>query len=128
MMTGAELKAWRNHVNDSGHRMLQQDLADKLEQHRRTIQSWERKKATLTGHDAIEYAAAHNLLLNKYTDPTEKAREGLTVEEAREIAREDDGLIWRKAGPGTAKVPLLVRLALGALVAGIEPLGGWEDE
>ena len=40
-MTGAELKAWREHINGDGHKMLQQDLADKLELHRRTIQSWE---------------------------------------------------------------------------------------
>ena len=32
--------------------------------------------------------------LNKYSDPIEDAREGLTVEEAREIAREDPGLIY----------------------------------
>ena len=41
-MTGAELKAWRTHINGDGHKMLQQDLADKLELHRRTVQSWER--------------------------------------------------------------------------------------
>lgn len=51
-------------------------------------------RKTLTGYDAIEYAEDHGLLLNKYTDPTEEAREGLTPDEAKEIAREDDGLIW----------------------------------
>ena len=76
-MTGAELKAWREHINGDGHKMLQQDLADKLEIHRRTVQSWERKKASPT------------------------------------------------SSPGTAQVPLLIRLALGALIAGIDPLGGW---
>jgi len=51
----------------------------------------------LTGHDAIDYAVAHHLPLNKYTDPTEGAREGLTVEEARRIAAEDPSLIWAAA-------------------------------
>ena len=50
----------------------------------------------LVGHAAIEYAEQHepHLLLNKFADPTEDARKGLTVNEAREIARDDDGLIW----------------------------------
>ena len=48
----------------------------------------------LVGHAAIEYAEQHDLLLNKFADPTEDARKGLTVNEAREIARDDDGLIW----------------------------------
>lgn len=57
----------------------------------------------LTAHDAIEYAAAHGLTLSKYADPTEGARGGLTVEEAREIAADDPsltvssrGVAWRK--------------------------------
>lgn len=48
----------------------------------------------LTGKDAIDYAADNGLSLNKYTDPTEEARSGLTVEEALEIAAEDPSLIW----------------------------------
>lgn len=48
----------------------------------------------LTAHDAIEYAAAHGLTLRKYADPAEDAREGLTVDEAREIAAEDPSLIY----------------------------------
>jgi len=48
----------------------------------------------LTGYDAIEYARAEGLKLNKYSDPTEGAREGLTPEEAAEIAWEDPSLIW----------------------------------
>ena len=51
----------------------------------------------LTGSKAIEYAEAHGLTLNKYTDPTEEAREGLSVDEARQIAREDPSLIWIEA-------------------------------
>ena len=47
-----------------------------------------------TGHNAIEYAKAAGLTLNKYADPTEGAREGLTVVEAREVAAEDPSLIW----------------------------------
>lgn len=53
----------------------------------------------LTGSDAIDYAEAHGLTLSKYTDPTEEAREGLTPDEAREIAREDPTLIWIDAPP-----------------------------
>lgn len=49
---------------------------------------------TLTGSDAIEYAATHGLTLNKYCDPTENARNGLTLDEARAIARVDPNLIW----------------------------------
>lgn len=48
----------------------------------------------LTAHDAIEYAAAHGLTLRKYADPTEDAREGLSIEEARAIATEDPSLIY----------------------------------
>ena len=40
----------------------------------------------LVGHAAIEYAEENDLLLNKFADPTEDARKGLTVNEAREIA------------------------------------------
>lgn len=48
----------------------------------------------LSGYEAIEYAEANGLTLNKYNDPTEDAREGLTVAEARKIAAEDASLIW----------------------------------
>lgn len=48
----------------------------------------------ITGLDAIEHAELHGLKLNKYADPTEDAREGLTVDEARDIAAEDASLIW----------------------------------
>lgn len=54
----------------------------------------------LTAHDAIEYAAAHGLTLNKYADPTEDAREGLTVDEAREVAAEDPSLIYVDVADG----------------------------
>ena len=48
----------------------------------------------LTGLAAIDYAAARGLVLSKYTDPTDEARDGLTVAEAREIARVDPSLIY----------------------------------
>lgn len=48
----------------------------------------------ITGHAAIEYAITHGLPLNKYEDPTEPARAGLTVAEAREVARQDAGLVY----------------------------------
>jgi len=50
--------------------------------------------STLTGHDAIEHAERYGLTLRKFTDPTEGARYGLTMEEARAIASEDPSLIW----------------------------------
>jgi len=49
---------------------------------------------TYTGLDAIEYAEQHGLRLSKYADPTEGARDDLTVYEAREVAREDASLIY----------------------------------
>jgi hypothetical protein len=49
---------------------------------------------TLSGYEAIEYAERHGLPLSKYNDPTEDAREGLTVAEARKVAAEDPGLIY----------------------------------
>jgi hypothetical protein len=48
----------------------------------------------LEGYAAIEFAQANNLTLNKYADPIEDAREGLTPEEATDVAREDERLIW----------------------------------
>ncbi len=50
--------------------------------------------AKIAGIVAIEYAAVHGLPLSKYSDPIEGARENLTVDEAREIAREDPALIY----------------------------------
>jgi hypothetical protein len=49
---------------------------------------------TLTGHDAIEYAAAHGLTLSKHADPTEPALDGMTVEEARDVAAQDPSLVY----------------------------------
>lgn len=49
----------------------------------------------ITGTDAIEAAVNNDAItLHKYADPTEGERHGLTVDEARQIAREDAGLIW----------------------------------
>lgn len=52
---------------------------------------------TISGYDAIEYAKENGLTLNKYSDPIEDAREGLSPDEARKIAREDPSLIWIEA-------------------------------
>jgi len=49
---------------------------------------------TLTGYDAIDHAEENGLPLYKYADPTEPGRGGLTVDEAREIAKIDPSLIW----------------------------------
>jgi len=51
------------------------------------------KMKTLIGIEAVEYARKNAKALSKYADPIEDAREGLSVEEAREIAREDPNLI-----------------------------------
>lgn len=48
----------------------------------------------LHGAAAIDYAARYGVSLCKYNDPTEDAREGLSIEEAREIASADSSLIW----------------------------------
>lgn len=48
----------------------------------------------MTGHDAIRYAAAHSLTLCTFTDPTAVAHEGVSVYEARNIAREDPSLVY----------------------------------
>ncbi len=48
----------------------------------------------LKGDEAIHYAAVHNMTLNKYASESERAREGLSVEEANEIADENPSLIW----------------------------------
>lgn len=48
----------------------------------------------LTGQEAIAYATLNELALNKYADPTEDARGGVSIEEASKIASEDPSLIW----------------------------------
>lgn len=48
----------------------------------------------LTGRAAIDFAELNGLTLSKYSDPTEGARDGLSVEEAREVAAEDPALIY----------------------------------
>jgi hypothetical protein len=53
----------------------------------------------LEGHEAIEYAEAHGLTLSKYSDPTEDARDGLTLDEARAVAREDPMLVYMESAP-----------------------------
>lgn len=57
----------------------------------------------MTGTVAIEYAEAHGMTLSKYADPTEGARTGLTIDEARDVAKEDPGLIWLAAAGTTAE-------------------------
>jgi len=48
----------------------------------------------LQGWAAIEAAERLGFLLSKYNDPQDGPSSGLTVEEAREVAREDPGLIY----------------------------------
>lgn len=49
---------------------------------------------TLTGTAAIDYAAERDLSLCTYTDPTADGREDVSVDEAREIAAIDPGLVY----------------------------------
>lgn len=52
-------------------------------------------KTKLTGYEAIEAKEENsNIVLNKYSDPTEDARGNLTIEEARDIAKNDPSLIY----------------------------------
>ena len=46
------------------------------------------------GHAAIERARQHGGLLCRYKDSTGPAREGLTIEQAEEIAERDPRLIY----------------------------------
>jgi hypothetical protein len=48
----------------------------------------------VSGHKAIEFAECHGLELSKYADPTEGARDGLTLDEARRVAAEDPSLVY----------------------------------
>jgi hypothetical protein len=48
----------------------------------------------IQGHAAIALAERHDLTLWKHRDPVDRAREELSVEEAREIAHEDPSLVY----------------------------------
>jgi hypothetical protein len=48
----------------------------------------------ITGREAIRIARRDHLTLSKHADPVEDAREDLTPDEAEEIAREDEGLLY----------------------------------
>ncbi len=52
------------------------------------------KVSTYTGQAAIDYAQEHNLTLSRYRDITGPAKDGLTVEQAQEIAQRDVNLIY----------------------------------
>ena len=47
-----------------------------------------------TGERAVEYAGITGAILNKYADPTEGARSGLSIAEAEAVIAEDPSLIW----------------------------------
>jgi hypothetical protein len=68
----------------------------------------------LTGWEAIEYAETYNLLLCKYNDPIEGARETLTINEAMDVARQDPDLIY-------LEIKHYMNLATGS----IGDYGGW---
>lgn len=61
----------------------------------------------IIGRKAIELAEiyaekGHTITLHKFADPTEGEREGLSISEAREIAREDASLIYIPAKKAAA--------------------------
>lgn len=76
---------------------------------------------TITGLDAIRYATATGATLRKHADPVDGARE-VSTDEAREIAREDAGLIYCEA-PETRTITVAVdaseRHAGQALIWGV---------
>lgn len=82
----------------------------------------------LTGSAAIAYAESHDLSLSKYADPTDGAREGLTVEQAREIAAGDLGLIYLDvtlrdglyAAFSDADGTTAIRIRDGKVIAGVD--------
>jgi hypothetical protein len=49
------------------------------------------------GWDAIELARETGCELHHYTTPIEEARDGISIDEAEEIAAADPGLIWAVA-------------------------------
>jgi len=64
--------------------------------------------STLTGHEAIDHAARTGASLRKYADPVDGAR-GITLDEAREIAFEDAGLVWCEADARTEAASAALR-------------------
>lgn len=56
----------------------------------------------LTGIAAISHAERHGMKLCKHADATEGARDNLSTDEARDIAREDASLIYLEVSEATA--------------------------
>jgi hypothetical protein len=72
------------------HRLALKPAMNILENHHNR-----RKYMKLRGHAAIDAKELDPLvILNKYNDPVGAARENISLEEAREIAKEDPSLIW----------------------------------
>ncbi|WP_438029076.1 hypothetical protein [Sorangium sp. So ce233] len=71
----------------------------------------------LTGWTAIEAAERAGLKLSKATDPTDGARDGLSVDEARAVAAEDPSLIFVEA-----PVPSVRQIKVALEEAGITGL------
>ena len=60
----------------------------------------------MTGHEAIELAETDTTVqLNKYNDPTEVAREDISIDDARGVAKEDPGLIFAVRRAAIASAP-----------------------
>lgn len=84
----------------------------------------------LTGHDAIAYAERTGSHLDKYTDPTEEHRRGLTVTEARDVATEDPSLVYVDVPTFGAELfasqAHAIELAANTATATDCPCGVWE--
>ena len=48
----------------------------------------------LRGDEAVHYADVHNLSLNCDADASHDARQGISLEEAQDIAEEHPELVW----------------------------------
>jgi len=51
----------------------------------------------LKGEEALHYAESNGLTLNRYADESGEAREGIPIEEARELIERDPHLVWIEA-------------------------------
>lgn len=90
--------------------------------------------ARITGYAAIDYAARTGAALRKHADPVDGARE-VSADEARDIAREDAGLIYVDAPASWAQTMTEDRLRkLEAYFADLAAAGdagedpGWTPE
>jgi hypothetical protein len=54
---------------------------------------------TIIGHEAIRLAEENTITLRKHADPIDGHRTGITINEARKIAKEDASLVYAVVKP-----------------------------